>query len=278
MSMSEIVITGVCLYFLYIIFKPKSEDNYSKPKAKSTPQKLSRDELRSAAIRRKNEYNPSIDITADMQNFDISVSYSYNEPKKQSNAKKCSSYKKLTGKKAILNSFVVFDFETTGLNPNKNEIIEIGAIRVNDINSVTHETFSSLVRPSVPIPPRITKINGIDNYMVDDAKDISKVIKEFHDFIGDLPLIAHNASFDMKFLLRNLEEHGLEFMDNSVIDTLSLSRKAYPDLENHKLPTLVNHIGIKVNQLHRASDDSLAALYVYTTSMKILYGAYKSYR
>lgn len=264
--------------FIIYIFSKRNTNITKELQSKEFPKdntnrKLTREELRSAGIRRKNEYNPSADIKSEMESLGISVSF--NEPRRQSKPKNSPAYKKLTGKKAILNSFVVFDFETTGLSPDKNEIIEIGAIRVDDIKGTEHKTFSMLVKPTQPISKRITKINGIDNEMVSEADGISKAITEFYDFIGDLPLIAHNASFDMKFLLHNLKEHDLEFMDNPVVDTLYLARKAYPDLDNHKLPTLVEHIGIKVNQHHRASDDSLAALYVYTTSMQNLYGAFK---
>lgn len=184
------------------------------------------------------------------------------------------SYDILRGKKNILNSFVVFDFETTGLSPLRDEIIEIGAIRVDDIHAKEHKTFCTFVKPRSPISNRITAINGIDNDMVADADDISSVIKEFHEFIGDLPLVAHNASFDMKFLLHNMQAHGLEFLGNKVVDTLSLARKAFPDIDNHKLTTLVEHIGINVDQSHRAFDDSMAALMVYTTSVQLLYGTY----
>lgn len=273
------VLLGVYLivYIIYKISKSGSNENSYIP-TKISKEDEDKNQERIDNIRQSNKrYDSYFDIKVDSNTSrDFGISVSYNEPIRAKNTKSVKAYKKLIGKKAVLNSFVVFDFETTGLSPHDSEIIEIGAIRVDNVKANNHQSFSSLVKPSQSISKRITKINGIDNAMVADAKSIAEVLQEFHVFIGDLPLIAHNASFDMKFLLHYLEEHGLKFMDNAVVDTLALARKAYPHLDNHKLPTLVDHLSINVNQLHRASDDSLAALYVYTTSVQLLYGAYKN--
>lgn len=96
--------------------------------------------------------------------------------------------------------FVVLDLETTGLDPVRNEIIEIGAIRVNRDSGI-HDTFRTLVKPVRHIPKNITQINGISQEMVDsEGMPLEQAIKEFAAFIGDLPLVTFNADFDMAFL------------------------------------------------------------------------------
>jgi DNA polymerase III epsilon subunit family exonuclease len=95
--------------------------------------------------------------------------------------------------------FAVFDLETTGLNPSKHEIIEIGAVKVNR-DSNKHITFQSLVKPSKKIPKKITEITGITQKMVDtDGEELESILQQFDEFIGDLRLVAFNADFDMGF-------------------------------------------------------------------------------
>lgn len=181
------------------------------------------------------------------------------------------SHKKIAGKNAVQNSFVVFDIETTGLHAENDEIIEIAAIKIADINSNNHKTFNALIKPQKPIPSHITKLTGITDDMVENADDINTVIKEFCEFIEDYPLVGHNIDFDVKFVNNKAKKAKVKFENKKLIDTLPLARKAFPDLQNHKLPTLVEHIKIKVDKSHRAFEDVRAALFVYTTSIKILY-------
>jgi len=180
----------------------------------------------------------------------------------------------LKGKKAVQKSFVVFDIETTGLSPHDDEIIEIGAIRVDDINASSHTTYQELIKPSCRISSRITSITGITNDMLENCNSIDHHIKEFKEFIGDLPIVAHNASFDCGFMSHTFKKHGLEF-NNHVIDTLQLSRKALPQLENHKLTTIKKHLCIKSDRDHRALDDAIATLRVYAFSIDELYNVFK---
>lgn len=177
----------------------------------------------------------------------------------------------LKGKKVIQKSFVVFDIETTGLSSKQHEIIEIGAIRVNDIGSINHQTFHALIKPTCKLPRNIIKLTGITDAMLEECLGIETNLKEFKEFIGDLPVIAHNASFDCGFICEAFKKHDMEFT-NHVIDTLALSRKAFPTLENHKLTTLKKHINIKADKDHRAMDDALSTLYVYTVAIKTLHG------
>ena len=151
-----------------------------------------------------------------------------------------------------VNSFVAFDVETTGLDANADRIIEIAGIKY--LNNQVTEEFVSLVKPDRPIPPRITDITGIDDEMVADAPSIEEVLIRFIGFTEGLPLVAHNADFDMGFLQAAC--HRLEFeAENGVIDTLGASRKAF-DLPKYNLGAVRTHLGIDAGEAHRAAADA----------------------
>jgi DNA polymerase III epsilon subunit family exonuclease len=181
------------------------------------------------------------------------------------------NHKVLTGKKIVNSSFIVFDIETTGLHSLRDEIIEIAAIKIEDINALKHKTFQSFIKPKKDIPFNITELTGITNSMVANADDIDEVLKDFKEFIEDYPLIGHNIDFDIKFLNNKMKKAKINFEDKKLIDTLPLSRKAFKNLNNHKLTTLIEFLGIDVNESHRALEDAKATLFVYTTSIRILY-------
>jgi|LSQX01.1.fsa_nt_gb DNA polymerase-3 subunit alpha (Gram-positive type) len=153
-------------------------------------------------------------------------------------------------------TYVVFDFETTGLNSRNDEIIEIGGVKLEKGQIV--DTFSSFVLPRKPVPDYITRITGISQEMLKGAPAIEDIIPEFMEFIGDAVLVAHNASFDYGFLKNALKKTGFSYPDNSVLDTLALSRALYPRLKNHKLNTLAEELGVSLDNHHRAVDDATA--------------------
>lgn len=183
--------------------------------------------------------------------------------KGSSNKKKNISNDKLDyGKILIPNvkSYVVFDFETTGMNPSINKIIEIGAVKVIDNNIVG--SFSQLINPIQYITTRISSVVNITNSMVEDCPTIENVLPDFLEFIGDLPLVAHNARFDMGFLISNAHKLGYE-IHNDVLDTLLLSRKFNKDCVKHNLNYLTKHFNIKLEHAHRAYYDALATCSLY---------------
>lgn len=162
-------------------------------------------------------------------------------------------------------NFVAFDLETTGFAP-PCRIIEIGAVKVAKGEII--EKFQTFVNPNCAIPGNITSLTGINQSMVIDAPEIEVALPLFINFIGDLPIAAHNASFDMRFIDYEMSKLG-GILSNKVVDTLKLSRKYYPDLENHKLNTVAHHIGV-INQLkHRGLYDAMVVaeilrkLYLY---------------
>ena len=169
----------------------------------------------------------------------------------------------------LVSDFVVLDFETTGLSHIANEIIQIAAVRY--VNFEEKEKFVTFVKPTVPIPSRITKITGISDEVVKDAPTITKTLPELIDFIKNDVIVAHNASFDMKFFLSNVYKENLTFKTYKVIDTLSLARKCINTTPNHKLPTLKEFL--KLNELN--SHDALHDCYVTAALYKYCY--YENY-
>ena len=164
--------------------------------------------------------------------------------------------------------FIVADIETTGFSAAKDKIIEISAIKVQrDSNS--YNSLTVLIDPGIKIPAKITKITGITDKMVRGEGKIENELKEFLHFFEELPLVFYNASFDMKFLKEAAKKIGRE-INNEVIDALQLAKLAFPDLKNHKLSTVANHLKISTGGAHRALNDCAITLQVFNrASQKI---------
>lgn len=152
-----------------------------------------------------------------------------------------------------LTSFVAFDVETTGIPLSGNDVIELSAVRFDDLQPA--KIFTTLIHPQKPIPHEATAINHITDKMVKNSPEFYQIIPAFNNFIGDLPLAAHNAEFDVSHLYVN----GLDsIIDKKVFDTCSISRKLCKGLSDHKLATSCAHYNIYFNGAHRASADALA--------------------
>jgi DNA polymerase-3 subunit epsilon len=165
--------------------------------------------------------------------------------------------------------FVVLDIETTGLDSSLDEIIEIGAIKVNS-DSNEHPTFQTLVKPTRKIPREITQLTGITNAMVEkEGADIKTEIAQLIDFIGDLDLVAYNAPFDMGFLRNAAYKHNLEIRNKSHC-ALVAARKAWPSLKSYKLTELAKLNGRPVEGHHRALQDAEFTIIVYTAAASTL--------
>ena len=158
-------------------------------------------------------------------------------------------------------TFVCFDIESTGLNPQQDKVIEIGAIKVRDGKIVEH--FSELINPQIKIPTLITNLTGIDDEMLKDADTEDKVIKRFLEFAEDYVVIGHNVKFDFSFIKTAAEKEHLSF-EKKGIDTLELCRKLHRDLDSKKLDSMCGFYDINNGHAHRAYDDakSTAMLYV----------------
>lgn len=151
--------------------------------------------------------------------------------------------------------YVVFDLETTGLNPETDRITEIGAVRIRD--GLIRASFSQLVNPEREISAEITALTGITNEMVENMPTIADVLPKFKKFCGSAVLVAHNAKFDTSFIYAAARRTGLYF-DNDVEDTLNMSRQLFPDEKHHKLDMVCERLGVSLENHHRASDDAAA--------------------
>lgn len=154
--------------------------------------------------------------------------------------------------------YVVLDFETTGLRPGADQIIQVGAVKYRQHEQVA--VMNQLVNPLRAISSRITSLTGISNEMVRNEPIIDNVIDQLIDFIGDYPIVAHNASFDMGFLYAL--DGRVEIPTFTVIDTLKLARKVINNTPNHKLTTLARYLQIEHNA-HDAVGDCLVTAKIY---------------
>ncbi len=126
-------------------------------------------------------------------------------------------------------SFVAVDTETTGLDFDLCNIIEIGAVKVNDGQII--DSFKSLVKVDEKLPPFIVHLTGITDEMLADAPSLKEVMTDFDAFVGDSILLAHNASFDMNFLYTAYERALGKPLRNDYVDTLRVARRALPQLQ-----------------------------------------------
>ncbi len=163
-------------------------------------------------------------------------------------------------------TYVVFDLETTGLDPKCEKITEIGAIRVE--NGVTAKTFSALVNPGKPIPENITQLTGISDEMVASCPTIDEVLPKFLEFCGDAIAVAHNARFDTSFVKAEGSALGLEF-NNKTMDTVELSKELFPQEKKHNLEVLSERLGISLENHHRAVDDATATAEAFIKMMNM---------
>jgi DNA polymerase-3 subunit epsilon/ATP-dependent DNA helicase DinG len=147
--------------------------------------------------------------------------------------------------------YVALDLETTGLRPEHDAIIEIGAVKFREDEVL--ETWSSLVNPQRPIPHKIIQLTGITWAEANQAPILSSVISPLRSFVKDYPIVGHNVSFDLGFLKR----HDL-FLDNPSIDTFELASILLPHAARYSLGTLADALGITFPTRHRALDDALA--------------------
>ena len=158
--------------------------------------------------------------------------------------------------KALNVEYVVFDVETTGLSVTEGDrIIELAALRLR--KGVFAERIVSLVNPGRPLAPGAQEINGISEDMVQGAPTSAEVLPRMIEFSANACLVAHNASFDIKFLTYELALHGRKLYDATpVVDTMKMARAFLPYLSSYRLGSLANSLGVKVGMAHRAEADA----------------------
>ena len=154
-------------------------------------------------------------------------------------------------------TFVAFDFETTGLDPETDKIIEIGAAKIVD-GKVT-ELFSALIDPGRPLGENIVQLTGISNEMLVGKPKIEDVMPDFYKFTRGSVLVGHNiAGFDMKFLQKSAVDCGYWF-ENEILDTLLFAREHLTGVPNYKLNTVAEFLHVELESHHRATDDAICS-------------------
>jgi len=161
---------------------------------------------------------------------------------------------------SLMDSFVIFDIETTGFSAINDKIIEIGAVKIKSGEIV--DRYSTFVNPQVPIPYEIEQLTGIRDDMVIDAPLIESILPEFLDFCHGSGLVAHNASFDVGFIDHNAKKLGIS-TDFTVIDTVSLSRLLLPELSRYRLNNVAKALKVSLENHHRAVDDAEATAEIF---------------
>ena len=168
-------------------------------------------------------------------------------------------------------TYVVFDLETTGLYPNSGDtIIEIGAVKI--CNGQIIDRFDELIDPEKALSEEIIKITGIDNKMLENKRKEKEVLETFMSWVGELPMVAHNAKFDIAFIEKAYINYELGFFKNIVIDTLGLSRYLESSERYHNLAVLVKRYNIEWDESkhHRADYDSEGTALIFSKMIKKL--------
>ena len=175
----------------------------------------------------------------------------------------------------ISSGFAALDIETTGLSPSFCGIVEIAALKV--LPDGTVEAFQTLVNPRCFIPRAVTAIHGITDDMVRGQPTAEGVAPQLLEFVGTMPLVLHNAPFDMGFLNPLIKSLGLQWSSPALFDTLPLSRKAFPGLRSYSLENLSRFFDFDAGGHHRALADCRYCAQLFQRILKKLGAASLSY-
>ena len=176
-----------------------------------------------------------------------------------------------TNDSLLESTYVVFDLETTGFNAGgEDSIIEIGAVKIQD--GMITDRYDRLINPGKEISERITNVTNITNEMLKGKPNEEDTVKEFIEWVGDLPMVAHNAKFDTSFLEMAYKKYNLGEYKNTVIDTLELSRTMDNTFARHSLSALVKRYNVPFDEEahHRADYDAEGTALVFAKMLRKL--------
>ena len=171
----------------------------------------------------------------------------------------------------LLDEYVVFDLETTGLNREYNRIIEIGAVKIK--NGEIIDKFSTFINPHEKLKQEIIDLTKITDDMLLDAPEESEMLPKFFEFFKDCVLVAHNAKFDVGFIKKWAERNN-RALNNTVLDTVGLSRAIFTDMTKHTLNVIAKKLGVSLENHHRAVDDAKATADIFIKFIDILQNEY----
>lgn len=169
---------------------------------------------------------------------------------------------------ALKGSFVVFDFETTGLSVLYDKPTELGAVKITDGKII--ETFSTFIDPKRPIPPVVSEKTGITDDMVKGQPLFEDVIPDFYKFTYGCSLVCHNIAFDFPFLISGGNGAGYAFGDRKTFDTMAIAPSALPGISRLSLDSVLEALGLTNDSAHRAWADALATAKAFIAMHKIL--------
>jgi DNA polymerase III epsilon subunit family exonuclease len=170
-------------------------------------------------------------------------------------------------------TYCALDLETTGVNPYKDAICEIGIVRFTCSEII--EKYSTLVNPGRPMPEDVTFVHGITDAMVDKAPTIEGIIDSVLAFIDGYPLVIQNPRFDLSFLQLACKLTGRKLTTGTVYDTVSLAKHAFPELRNHKLETVCRHLSVELS-FHRALDDAIGCMNIFVHGLQRISDSYNA--
>jgi DNA polymerase III epsilon subunit family exonuclease len=182
----------------------------------------------------------------------------------------------------VPSSFVVFDLETTGLDPKTDRVIEIGAVyfdKENYIKTGEIKTFQCFVKQDKKIPIEATKINKITDEMIINGEDEYTALELFFDFVGSNDLYAYNAKFDKSFINAMAKRSMFSHVNvaDEVFDIMKFIKEEWIIKPNYKLTTVAKHLKIEVKDAHRAVGDSILALKSYIQIIQMLNMSQRKY-
>ena len=168
----------------------------------------------------------------------------------------------------LVDNYVLVDIETTGLSPIKDDIIEIGAIKVE--KNLIVDKYNSLIQIDRKLTPFITNLTGITDEMLKEGRPIDVVLQEFLKFLGNQVIIGHNVNFDMAFINEKCKKHLQTYLTNDYLDTMKKKKKALPNSINYKLGTLAKRFHVDYSNAHRGLEDVEITYQVYNQLKYIL--------
>lgn len=167
------------------------------------------------------------------------------------------------------NGLIAIDLETTGLSPLIDRVIEFAAIKVTAKGT---ETLHSLIDPNIKIPEETIQFHGIRDQDISGKPSLLEFMPNILSFIGDLPIVAHNAKFDLGFIVFALHNFKMPYPSSDIYCSVKMSRQSFKEIENYKLPTVSKHFNIPLLNHHRAMDDTKACLLIFEKALERLNG------
>lgn len=173
-----------------------------------------------------------------------------------------------TNLSSIPDSYIILDIETTGLNEIEDEILEIGALYIE--NGAVVDSFYKITQIEGELPLKITQLTGITKKQVEtEGADLEDVLNQFVAFVKDVPIVAHNAPFDMAFICENCRAFDIEPLKNRIIDTLELARRLLPGI-SHRIEDLMHHFSLPYSGFHRCRFDCENLHHIYCKLIEIM--------